>query len=58
MDRLAAFYFWRDRQALDQAIRVASRHDVDLTHVGRWSEKEGHQEHFQEFVGGLARERD
>jgi hypothetical protein len=58
MDRLAAFYFWRDRQALDQAILVASRHDVDLRHVERWSESEGHGEHFQEFVIGLARPRD
>jgi hypothetical protein len=58
MDRLAAFYFWRDRQALDQAIRVASRQDVDLAHVERWSENEGHREHFLEFAAGLANERD
>lgn len=58
MDRLAAFYFWRDRQALEQAVLVATRHDVDLASVERWSKKEGRDEHFQEFLTDLARARD
>ncbi len=58
MDRLAAFYFWRDRQALDQAVLVAIRHPVDLAHVERWSRNEGHGEHFEEFAVALAHARE
>lgn len=58
MDRLAAFYFWRDRQALDQAVLVATRNEVDIALVERWSKREGRDEHFQEFLTGLARARD
>lgn len=58
MDRLAAFYFWQDRQSLDQAVLVATRHPVDLGHVERWSRKERHGEHFLEFAAALARARE
>ena len=30
MDRLAAFYHWKDRQSLQQAIMVAKNHPVKL----------------------------
>ncbi len=58
MDRLAAFCFWRDRQALEQAVLVATRNEVDIALVEQWSNKEGRDEHFQEFLTGLARARD
>ena len=57
MDRLAAFYFWRDRQALEQAVLVATRHEVDIAAIERWSNKEGHGEHFQEFIVSTGRSR-
>jgi hypothetical protein len=50
MDRLAAFYFWRDRQALDQAVAVAQGHQVDLDEVRRWSEAEDRRTEFDEFL--------
>ncbi|MCU0607057.1 MAG: nucleotidyltransferase family protein [Candidatus Edwardsbacteria bacterium] len=40
-DRLAAYYHWKDRQSLDQAVLVASKHQVDLKDVQRWSRQEG-----------------
>jgi hypothetical protein len=55
MDRLAAFYFWKDRQALDQAVAVARTHDVDRHEVQRWSESEGRLAEFREFVRALER---
>jgi hypothetical protein len=58
MDRLAAFYFWRDRQALDQAVLVATRHPVDLVQVERWSQRERHAEHFREFAANLTKARE
>lgn len=53
MDRLAAFYHWRDRQALDQAVAVASAHPVDLEEVRRWSVAEGKKPGHQEFIRAL-----
>ena len=50
MDRLAAFYFWKDRQALDQAIAVAGFHPIDLDAVRRWSQAEGQDASFDEFA--------
>jgi hypothetical protein len=57
MDRLAAYFHWRDRQALDQAVAVGSSHTVDLETVKRWSAAEGHGEEFHEFLKALALKR-
>jgi hypothetical protein len=46
-DRLAAYYFWDDRQSLQQAILVASHNaTVDLPEIERWSQREGKYEEF------------
>ena len=50
MDRLAAFYFWKDRQGLDQAVAVAQAHRVDREVIRRWSEREGHTKECEEFL--------
>jgi len=39
-DRLAAFYHWRDKQSLEQAILVAEMQKVDFNEIKRWSEVE------------------
>lgn len=46
-DRLTAFYHWKDRQALSQALMVARHHEVDVLEIGRWSEVEGKQDEFE-----------
>ena len=50
-DRLAAFYHFSDRSALDQACAVfrAQIQRVDLEVVRRWSEAEGQLERFEQF---------
>jgi hypothetical protein len=53
MDRLAAFYHWRDRQGLDQAVLVASLHPVDIEEIERWSVSEGHAVSHLEFLTRL-----
>ena len=53
MDRLAAFYHWRDRQGLDQAVLVASLHLVDRDEIECWSISEGHSVSHREFVTRL-----
>lgn len=48
-DRLAAYFHWNDRQALEQAVLVASAQKIDLDDVRRWSDSEGSAEEFQAF---------
>ena len=56
-DRLAAFYFWSDRQSLDVAVWIALRNRVDLRRVREWSRAEGLEEGYREFLEALKRER-
>lgn len=55
-DRLAAFYFWNDLQALEQALLVAWDHDIDLDKVKEWSKKEGEFNKFNVFLKKLTAE--
>lgn len=48
-DRLAAFYFWGDRQSLETAVLIASRNTVNTAGIRGWSVKEGHEDRFEEF---------
>jgi len=57
MDRLAAFYHWRDRQGLDQAVLVAAQQIVDLDEIERWSAREGHAEAHREFAACVKKTR-
>ena len=57
LDRLAAFYHWRDRQGLDQAVLVAAQQVVDLDEIERWSVREGHTEAHREFAGRVKKTR-
>lgn len=52
-DRLAAFYFWGDRQCLMQAVWVTMDNKVDLNEVERWSKAEGKLQEFQTFKNML-----
>lgn len=54
-DRLAAFYHWKDRQSLDQAVLVAHATPVDLGEIERWSAAEGMLEQYREIATRLAR---
>jgi hypothetical protein len=48
-DRLAAFFHWNDKQAMEQALLVAQAQEIDLKDLGRWSKSEGKQESFLLF---------
>jgi hypothetical protein len=56
-DRLASFYFWDDRQALEQALLVAERQKIALNEVRRWSRLEGMLPKFMAFSRAIARRR-
>ena len=51
-DRLAAFMFWNDFSALDQALAVygARRDDTDLKLIGRWCRRAGHADKYDLFL--------
>lgn len=53
MDRLAAFYHWKDRQSLQQAIMVAKNHPVKLKAIEAWSKKEGMSDRYEVFFKEL-----
>jgi hypothetical protein len=55
MDRLAWYIHDADPQCLEQAVRVASRHEVDLRRIERWARGEGPRgtERFREFARRL-----
>jgi hypothetical protein len=55
MDRLAWYIHNADPQCLEQAVRVARLHDVDLRRIERWARGEGPHgaERFQEFARAL-----
>lgn len=53
MDRLAAFYHWKDRQSLQQAIMVAQNHPVKLKAIEVWSAKEGMMDRYKVFLEAL-----
>ena len=57
MDRLAWFYFSspRDRQAMDQGVSVALKHDVDMEEIKEWSLEENCGELFEEFLKELGK---
>lgn len=46
-DRLAAYYFWEDKQALEQAVLLSKSHKINLKEVERWSKAEGQTEKFK-----------
>jgi hypothetical protein len=54
-DRLCAYYFWGDLQALEQAIMVVENNSVDVDEIQRWSQHEGKSLGFEQFKSRLSR---
>jgi len=53
MDRLCAFYFWNDYQALAQALLVAKNQKVNIHKIKLWSYREGMKDRFGIFLKKL-----
>lgn len=49
MDRLSAFYHWKDEQSLEQAVLVAKAKPVNLKRIREWSAREGMIPKFEIF---------
>ena len=55
-DRLAAFFHWNDKTALEQAVLVARRQPIDAADIRRWAKHEGQSEKLMVFEEALARD--
>lgn len=56
-DRLAAFYFWNDRQSLAAAVAIALRKRVSFAKIRAWSSGEGQSQGYTAFLLELRRAR-
>lgn len=45
-DRLLGYFYWGDRQSLEQAVTVTGMNQVDLEEIERWSGVEGKLEEY------------
>lgn len=52
-DRLASFFHWQDRQALEQAILVYQKQKADLKENKSWTKNEKFLDKFNEFKQAL-----
>jgi len=48
-DRLAAYYFWDDKESLEQAYLVATVQEININEIARWSKKENCTGKFNQF---------
>ena len=48
-DRLSSFYYWSDRQGLNQALDVCRDYKVNMKEIRKWSEMEGFTDKFLVF---------
>jgi hypothetical protein len=56
-DRLAAYFYWNDRQSLEQASMISQECAIDLGEIAKWSENEGMLAAFKQ-IEGLLRKRE
>ena len=49
-DRLASYFYWNDRQGLEQALDICKERQVIMKEIENWATQEGFREKFQEFA--------
>lgn len=52
-DRLAAFFYWNDTMAFEQALLVAKTQTIDIADLRRWSKAEGETDKLAVFEAAL-----
>lgn len=50
MDRLSAYFHWKDLQSLDQAVMVAKKQKIQMTKLAAWAKAEGMSEKLKDFI--------
>lgn len=54
MDRLAGFFYWNDKQNLDQALMITKKHPIKIKEIEKWAKDENEVEKFEIFRKRLA----
>jgi hypothetical protein len=54
-DRLAAFFYWNDTMAFEQALLVARSQPIDISDLRRWAKAEGEADKLAVFEEALGR---
>jgi hypothetical protein len=54
-DRLCAFYYWNDQEALQQALLITERHTIEISDIKAWSGREGKSDLFRVFLDHFRR---
>ncbi len=54
-DRLASYFYWSDRQGLEQAIDICLESEIDLEEVKRWASREKCLNKYEKFLKELQR---
>ncbi|OGF47923.1 MAG: hypothetical protein A2452_09495 [Candidatus Firestonebacteria bacterium RIFOXYC2_FULL_39_67] len=49
-DRLAAYFYWDDKQSLEQAILVAKTKTLDYKSIEKWAKGESNLKKYREFI--------
>lgn len=52
-DRLAAYFFWNDKQSLEQAVMVAKRKRINISEIKKWAQEQEELEKYKVFVQKL-----
>jgi hypothetical protein len=52
-DRLASYFYWDDKQSLEQAKLLCKSQTIDLNEVEKWSKLIGHIDKFKEIKNTL-----
>lgn len=52
-DRLAAYFYWNDKQSLEQALMVAKSEKINMADIRRWAKNENNLEKYKEFSKSL-----
>ena len=56
-DRLAAYYYWKDQQSLNQAVLVARHNRIRVREIEAWSRTTDNMEEFKIFHNKLSDEK-
>ncbi len=54
MDRLIAYFAWRDPQSKDQAVMICQSQTIDMKRIKKWAIAEGYAAEFEIFRSELA----
>ena len=49
-DRLAAYFFWNDKQSLEQAVMVIKRNKINLSKIKKWAREQEELEKYKAFI--------